>query len=285
MGLYKLKDIWKSSVYITPNLPVISTKRYKVPFLRILAYLGFYTFFVAIVVITILTFTGAKNLIFFMERSELENQSVRIRTMEKQILFLSNELKNVSATNRSLKFALLLADSLNIDTNSTVYDSLRIPSNEAFEQEGHVLSGFFNLVRNSYNFFTCNYEDSTQYYISPVSEVFITNGFAPEKGHTGIDFGVKAGTPVYAALGGLIIFSDYTISDGYKIIIQHNYDNLSIYKHCSEVLKKEREYVIQGELIALSGNSGSNSTGPHLHFEIWENGRPIDPLEVVINLN
>ena len=53
--------------------------------------------------------------------------------------------------------------------------------------------------------------------------------------------------------------------------------------HCSSLLKKEGDKVVQGELIALSGNSGTESSGPHLHFEIWKDGKPIDPLKVLIN--
>ena len=93
----------------------------------------------------------------------------------------------------------------------------------------------------------------------------------------GIDFGVASGSPVYASAGGLIIFAEYTVESGYQIILQHDDNYLTIYKHCSSLIKRIRERVTQGELIALSGNSGKNTTGPHLHFEIWQNGKPIDP--------
>jgi lipoprotein NlpD len=80
-----------------------------------------------------------------------------------------------------------------------------------------------------------------------------------------------------------VVFSDYTFTDGYKIIINHSNDYISIYKHCSSLLKNERDFVLQGELIALSGNSGEISSGPHLHFEVWKNGKPVDPKNVIIN--
>jgi murein DD-endopeptidase MepM/ murein hydrolase activator NlpD len=99
----------------------------------------------------------------------------------------------------------------------------------------------------------------------------------------GLDYVVKAGTPVYATAGGFVIFSGYTIDDGYTIIISHNEEFISIYKHCSSLIKKQRERVEQGELIAISGNSGKLTTGPHLHFEIWENGKPVDPEKIILN--
>ncbi|MCB0750396.1 MAG: M23 family metallopeptidase, partial [Ignavibacteriae bacterium] len=66
------------------------------------------------------------------------------------------------------------------------------------------------------------------------------------------------------------------------IIIQHDNGYITIYKHCSQIIKKERDVVVQGELIGLSGNTGKNTTGPHLHFEIWKDGRPINPKEFFI---
>ena len=99
----------------------------------------------------------------------------------------------------------------------------------------------------------------------------------------GVDFVVKEGTPVYAASGGYIVFSDYTIDDGYMIIIIHRDGYISIYKHCSSLIKGVRDNVEQGELIALSGNSGKHTTGPHLHLEIWRDGKPVNPEKQFIN--
>jgi murein DD-endopeptidase MepM/ murein hydrolase activator NlpD len=99
----------------------------------------------------------------------------------------------------------------------------------------------------------------------------------------GLDFVVKEETPVYAAAGGYVIFADYTVNDGYMIILNHINGYISVYKHCSSLVKRVRENVEQGELIALSGNTGRKTTGPHLHFEIWKNGKPVDPEKFFIN--
>jgi murein DD-endopeptidase MepM/ murein hydrolase activator NlpD len=94
---------------------------------------------------------------------------------------------------------------------------------------------------------------------------------------------VKERTPVYASAGGYVIFADYTINDGYMIILNHLNGYISVYKHCSSLVKRTRENIEQGELLALSGNTGRKTTGPHLHFEIWKNGKPVDPEKHFIN--
>ncbi len=124
--------------------------------------------------------------------------------------------------------------------------------------------------------------------VEPISLIKPSDGFISRKydagrGHMGIDIVVKEGTPVYASAGGLIIFSDYTPNFGYVVIFSHSNNYITTYKHCSSVLKRERDIVEQGELIALSGNSGTRSSGPHLHFEIWRDGQAIDPETVLLN--
>ena len=83
-------------------------------------------------------------------------------------------------------------------------------------------------------------------------------------------------------VNGTVILSTYTAETGYLIGVQHNQDLISIYKHCGSLLKKEGERVKGGEAIALVGNSGTLSTGPHLHFELWYKGHPINPEKYIV---
>jgi lipoprotein NlpD len=89
--------------------------------------------------------------------------------------------------------------------------------------------------------------------------------------------------PIFASAGGYVVFASYTTEYGYSIIINHKDNYVTKYQHCASLLKREGDFVYQGEIIALSGNSGTESTGPHLHFEIWKDGKPIDPLEILIS--
>lgn len=105
----------------------------------------------------------------------------------------------------------------------------------------------------------------------------ITNKMNISEGHFGIDIIAPKNEAVVAILKGTVIYQNWSPTDGHVIHIQHKKNLLSIYKHNSEVLKNTGEFVDAGEPIAIVGNSGTHSTGPHLHFELWHNGYPINP--------
>ncbi|MCF8331412.1 MAG: M23 family metallopeptidase [Bacteroidales bacterium] len=107
----------------------------------------------------------------------------------------------------------------------------------------------------------------------------ITNGFNVEKEHYGVDIVGKENDVVKATLDGRIVFSNWTMRTGYVIIIMHENNLISVYKHNASLLKRLGEIVKAGEPIAISGNTGELTTGPHLHFEIWYNGSPENPRE------
>lgn len=105
----------------------------------------------------------------------------------------------------------------------------------------------------------------------------ISAPYAPEKEHQGIDIVAAKNTPIQATMKGIVISSDWTIETGNTIIIQHPNDILSAYKHNSVLLKKTGDRVEAGEAIAIIGNTGELSDGPHLHFELWYGGYHVDP--------
>ena len=105
----------------------------------------------------------------------------------------------------------------------------------------------------------------------------ISNSFDPENKHFGVDVLAAENEAIKASLGGTVIFSDWTTETGYSIAIQHDNNLISFYKHNSVLLKKPGELVKAGDVIAIIGNSGEFSSGPHLHFEMWHKGKPIDP--------
>ena len=99
--------------------------------------------------------------------------------------------------------------------------------------------------------------------------------------HFGIDIVGLPSARISATLSGTVIFSGWTIDTGYVIYIQHDNNFISAYKHNSEVLKRTGEQVEAGEVIAFMGNSGELTTGPHLHFELWFKGMPLDPEQYI----
>ncbi len=105
----------------------------------------------------------------------------------------------------------------------------------------------------------------------------ISQGFDISKRHFGTDIIVKTKTPVKSIADGTVIFSGWTPEDGNVIIIQHQTPWISVYKHNQKLLKRKGDKIKAGEVIAISGDVGTKSTGPHLHFELWRNGEPVNP--------
>jgi len=109
----------------------------------------------------------------------------------------------------------------------------------------------------------------------------ITSKFEPSESHFGIDIVAKAEEPILATLNGTVIMATWSLETGYVIQIQHEENLISMYKHNSALLKKVGDHVKAGETIAIIGNTGEMTTGPHLHFEIWHNGVPINPEDYI----
>jgi murein DD-endopeptidase MepM/ murein hydrolase activator NlpD len=117
-------------------------------------------------------------------------------------------------------------------------------------------------------------------FFTPVKGI-VTTSFDVTEEHFGVDVVTKADETIKTTLDGTIIFSGFSAEDGNSVHVQHNNNLISIYKHCSLLLKQVGEHVKLGEAIAAVGNSGEKSNGPHLHFELWYNGSPINPQEFV----
>lgn len=278
MKIFKyLKNLKSFSVIILPDDTAHETRSRKFNSFKVILFLTLFSIFMSILSYYFFNITGIGNAVlpgnFRVKSAEME----KLETLKEKIIFLADEIQNLKSTNQKLRYALALGDSLLADTLGVDLDSVELYYD--YPAEGNILSIFLKFFSSS-NFQT----DGQIFFILPVNG-YISREFDPEKGHTGLDFVVKEGTPVYAAASGYVVFAGYTTEDGNKIIISHSDGYISIYKHCSLLVKKEREAVEQGELIAQSGNSGLHSSGPHLHFEIWKNGRVINPYSVLIRNN
>lgn len=120
-------------------------------------------------------------------------------------------------------------------------------------------------------------ELSEIYFFSPLSGV-VTNSYDPKADHYGVDIVAANNEPVRCVADGTVVFADYDFSDsGYVIGIQHRNNLISIYKHNSALFKKVGNFVSAGDVVAVVGDTGELTTGPHLHFELWYNGNPINP--------
>ena len=109
-----------------------------------------------------------------------------------------------------------------------------------------------------------------------------TRGYEPNNGHFGIDIATKKDEVFTSVADGTIIASSWTIDYGYVLSIQHSDGIVTTFKHCSKLYKQEGESVQKGDMLGLIGDVGIASSGPHLHFEIWKNGVPQNPLLYLI---
>lgn len=133
---------------------------------------------------------------------------------------------------------------------------------------------------DKYNLFE-SATSSTNFVLFPPANGEITEPYNAEKKHYAVDVALVKDTPIKATADGIVIFAEWTVSTGYVIIIEHSHGLISVYKHNGEITKEQGDLVKAGEVIATAGNSGELSTGPHLHFELWNDGYPINPTNFI----
>lgn len=109
----------------------------------------------------------------------------------------------------------------------------------------------------------------------------ITAGYNPDEKHYAVDVVVPKDQPVKAAADGTVIFSEWTAETGYVILLEHSNNLITVYKHNASLNKQQGDLVKAGEVIANAGSTGELSTGPHLHFELWNAGYPVDPTNYI----
>lgn len=144
------------------------------------------------------------------------------------------------------------------------------------EIEADELSMRQELMEKTANFSPRDIPLEQLYFIPPVSGI-ISADFQPDIDHFGVDILAPKNTAVKCAMDGYVFLSDWTIETGHTIGVQHTHNLISFYKHNSALLKQKGEYVKSGEALAIIGNTGTLSSGPHLHFELWHHGKPVNP--------
>tara|TARA_R110000787_G_scaffold93928_2_gene196299 strand:+ start:1314 stop:2177 length:864 start_codon:yes stop_codon:yes gene_type:complete len=135
------------------------------------------------------------------------------------------------------------------------------------------------LLEDKYNPLINNSE--INFVLFPPVKGTISEGFNAKDKHYAVDVVTSKDAPVKSAADGTVIFSEWTAQTGYVIIIEHTNNLISVYKHNSVLTKEQGALVKAGEVIAAAGNTGELSTGPHLHFELWSDGYPIDPTNFI----
>ena len=143
-----------------------------------------------------------------------------------------------------------------------------------FRQEFESNLSFSEIIRSTDS-------DQNLLLMSPVVSGVVSSFYDPSKSHFGIDITCKEEEPIKSVLDGTVLMSSWTKDSGYVISIIHPNNLISVYKHNSKVFVEPGEIVKTGDVISIIGNTGELSTGPHLHFELWLNGKSINPSEFI----
>ena len=233
---------------------------------------------ISVIFILLLGYTPLRNLIPGKSKTRVQNELIM---MIQKADSLEKSLGNYSLYTKNLK--KVLSDSVSLDSvqdlfregftvkefdfKPSVEDSILRAEVEAEES----ISLNSNLKEKKLNSF----------FIKPVDGL-ITEGFNKKIGHFGVDVVSKKGAFISSIDDGMVLFSSWTHEFGYVLVIKHQNSFISFYKHNSEVFKSKGDYVKSGETIAIIGNSGKYSTGPHLHFELWKGSSPVNPVNYIL---
>ncbi len=229
-----------------------------------IAYLFLIITFISAVVLIAVIHTPVKYIVFPGTFVESRERAKRMQELYQRLENFAYELEKVKLYNNLLRQAL----------GEKVSDSIAV-NIERLENLSQRSRGFigdeFDILQ------MVDIESEKPRFIFPVYGGFVTRGFSPEIQHYGIDIAAKEGDIIRAVDNGYVIFSDWTYRDGYVIILLHSGGYMSIYKHGQMNLKTRDVFVRQGEAIALVGKTGRTGNEPHLHFELWKDGRPLNP--------
>ena len=225
--------------------------------------------------ISIVFFTQLRELVPGYSSSDLLNRAIYLTqktdSLERQIELNNKFYKSIEDVLSGKTEEFIERQNITVDSSLNNKNFLSISPNS----EDSILRYYvdsqdkFNLTKNELVI-------ENKMFFSPIKGD-ITQTFNFEENHFAIDIAADIGTPVKSVLDGKILFSEWSVDTGHVIIIDHGDNIVSVYKHNSKSLKEQNDFVQAGEVIAYSGDQGNLSSGPHLHFELWKNGTPIDP--------
>ncbi len=277
--LEKFKHKYRLSIYRDETYEeVLNLKLSK---LNVFTLVGIITIVFLTIVISIIAYTPVRE---FIPGYPDENTVANIRKNEFLLDSLEIELSKRDRYFDNLKKILSGEDPDNYDNyaDTTIrYENIEFSKStedsllrQMIEREEQ-----FNL---SYSSAKRSQSPISSIHFFPPLKGLVTNSFSTTNNHYGIDIVAAPNEVVKAVLDGTVIMSSWTLETGWVIQIQHENNLLSIYKHNAELLKRQGDFVKAGDPIAIIGNSGELTTGPHLHFELWHNMAPINPLDYMV---
>ncbi|SDS38276.1 M23 family metallopeptidase [Gramella sp. MAR_2010_147] len=212
--------------------------------------------------------------------------SAQLKEKAANLAYTSDSLQNVIRINdqylNSIKNALtgdLDLDQLNRDSilsepiTDIEYEEINRIKADSLLREEVAQEDKYNILPTA--------TDNINFSLFPPVKGSISDPYSIENKHYAVDVVTTRNSPIKSVADGRVIFAEWTAETGYVIIIEHSYGLLSAYKHNASLTKSQGDVVLGGEVIATAGNTGELTTGPHLHFELWNEGNPVDPSEYI----
>jgi murein DD-endopeptidase MepM/ murein hydrolase activator NlpD len=238
------------------------------------------------VVSMIYYYSNAYKIIYY---DMLETKYQQLADDNKRIRIIEREYKKVKQENEKIRMVFGYLKNAPEDT-TVIEEKKKTAGDEEKKNElvlvegmkGSILrtgAGSTQQERTIYQDFISSYTSIPS--VLPVDSRFFSRGFSDSAWsyHWGIDLVAEKGTPVKATADGWVMVADWNVPYGNTIVLYHGYGYFSIYKHAEFLFVHSGSLVKGGDIIATVGESGSLSTGTHLHFEIWKDGQPVDPID------
>jgi murein DD-endopeptidase MepM/ murein hydrolase activator NlpD len=240
----------------------------------------FSLFFLAITLVSLLaaTFVLKGPLAFYFSQNDVSIERLKVEEQHKRILELNEQLnaqENYLITLRKIMNGETIEDSLSTETPSEMIDPREL-SSDLTDNELELSEKVKDDLRTGS---AKKKEAHVLYFSSPVKGT-ISQQF-DIKAHPGIDVVTTKDRTVLSCQSGTVLFAGYTQKDGYVLIVDHGSGYISVYKHNKTILKRTGAKVQMNDPVAIVGSTGENSTGPHLHFELWYNQRPVNPVDYI----
>ncbi len=245
--------------------------------LNILAYSILVSLFIMTITTFIIFFTPVREYVPGYDTTAIRFQAIdnlqkldtlvaELENNEQYILSLKSLLSGEEFENKyQTRSGLTKVDISELDIKINIEDSIL---RKLVEREDK-----FNVIESEFSPLNISLE-------SPVSG-FISEKFSITDKHYGIDIILKEETPVKSVADGIVILSEWTINSGYTVAVYHKNKLMTVYKHNKSSKVSQGDFVQSGQIIALSGNTGELTTGPHLHFELWDDNGPINPEDLI----
>jgi len=265
-----------------------------------IASLGALFFGIVAIIVIVVMFTPVRRLLPVYNPEIEQRYGTQILAIQEQVSNLLHEMMVLRSYNLRLRKALGenigSEDSSMIAGSSASTTSASINGNETqsekisaqqFQNAPSSVAEFSQPLTPKFNATTEQQEVGEKavlrnFPLTVPVDGYVSRGFDKEKYHYGIDMVSKISSPVLASADGNVVFSGWTYDDGMMIMIAHSLGYVTVYKHNEALMKNIGASVKRGEVIALLGNTGNTSSGPHLHYEVWKNGIPYDPANYLL---